>query len=73
MKFDPNKPFDDLPLLPPGTDVETKPVLKQAIAANRALAEYLKELEKTGILTAQKIGRETLYLNDKLYELLSQK
>ena len=39
MKFDPNKPFDDLPLLPPGTDVETKPVLKQAIAANRALAE----------------------------------
>jgi len=39
MKFDPNKPFDDLPLLPPKVDVETKPVLKQAIAANRALAE----------------------------------
>ena len=39
MKFDPNKPFNDLPLLPPGAEVETKSVLKQAIAANRALAE----------------------------------
>ncbi|MBW2109698.1 MAG: Fic family protein [Deltaproteobacteria bacterium] len=39
MKFDPSKPFNDLPLLPPRADVETKPVLKKAIAANRALAE----------------------------------
>ena len=39
MKFDPNKPFNDLPLLPPDEDVETKPVLKKAITANRALAE----------------------------------
>ena len=39
MKFDPNKPFNDLPLLPPKADVETKPVLKKAITANRALAE----------------------------------
>jgi Fic family protein len=39
MKFDPNKPFNDLPLLPPNEDMETKPVLKKAITANRALAE----------------------------------
>ena len=39
MKFDPNKPFNDLPPLPPNEDVETKPVLKKAITANRALAE----------------------------------
>lgn len=46
MKFDPNKPFNDLPLLPPKVDVETKSILKKAIAANRALAE-LKGLGQT--------------------------
>ena len=39
MRFDPKKPYDDLPLMPPEADVETKPVLKKAITANRALAE----------------------------------
>jgi Fic family protein len=37
--FDPKKPFNDLPELPPKVDVETKAVLKRAISANRALAE----------------------------------
>lgn len=46
MRFDPNKPHNNLPLLPPKMDVETKSVLKQAIAANRALAE-LKGLGET--------------------------
>jgi hypothetical protein len=35
-------------------------------------AEYLEELKKTGILKRHKIGRENLYLNVKLYRLLSQ-
>jgi Fic family protein len=39
MAFDPKKPFNDLPLLPPAFDVETKAVLKKTIAAGRALAE----------------------------------
>lgn len=39
MKFHPAKPYNDLPLLPPGTDVETKPVLKKLTAARAALAE----------------------------------
>jgi Fic family protein len=39
MAFDPRIPYDDLPLLPPATDVETKAVLKQCLAATRALAE----------------------------------
>ena len=39
MAFDPEKPFNDLPLLPPPLDVETKAVLKKTIAAGRALAE----------------------------------
>lgn len=39
MAYDPEHPFDDLPALPPAVDVETRAVLKQAIAATRALAE----------------------------------
>lgn len=39
MTYDPEHPFDDLPALPPAVDVETRAVLKQAIAATRALAE----------------------------------
>jgi hypothetical protein len=36
MLFDPDKP---LPLLPPKAELETKAVLRKAIAANKALAE----------------------------------
>ena len=39
MANDPQKPFDDLPLLPPAVDIETKPVLRQCLSAVRALAE----------------------------------
>ena len=46
MKFDPKKPYNDLPLLPPRGDIETKEVLKKAIKATRALAE-LKGLGET--------------------------
>ena len=39
MSFDPDKPYNDLPLLPPKAELETKAVLRKAIAANKALAE----------------------------------
>ena len=40
MAFDRSLPYNDLPPVPPlGIELETKAVLKQAIAANRALAE----------------------------------
>jgi Fic family protein len=39
MTFDPKRPYNDLPPLPPKVDVESRAVLKQAIAASRALAE----------------------------------
>ena len=42
------------------------------IAKRQTAAKYLKELEKIGVLKAHKIGRETLYLNGKLYDLLSK-
>jgi Fic family protein len=38
MPFDRSQPYNDLPLLPPGVELETKAVLKQAITANRVLA-----------------------------------
>ena len=39
MTFDPKQPYNSLPPLPPTVDVESRAVLKQAIAASRALAE----------------------------------
>lgn len=39
MSFSANRPYNDLPLLPPKQDVETKAVLKQCIASRSALAE----------------------------------
>jgi Fic family protein len=39
MKFKPEQPYNDLPLLPPETDIETKKILKKSVSANRALAE----------------------------------
>jgi hypothetical protein len=50
MKYDPHKPYNQLPLVPPKEEIETPAVLKKTIAA----------------------GRENLYLNVKLYRLLSQ-
>lgn len=46
MAFSPDKPFNDLPPLPPKGEMETKAVLKKAIFAGRALAE-LKGLGET--------------------------
>ena len=39
MTFDPTKPYNDLPLLPPAVDIESKALLKACIDARAALAE----------------------------------
>ncbi len=39
MNFDPNKPYNDLPRLPPKKEIETKNILKQTISTARALSE----------------------------------
>lgn len=39
MVFDPNRPFNDLPDLPPASETETKAILRSCIAARAALAE----------------------------------
>jgi len=39
MAFDPNRPYNDLPPLPPAADIESRPLLKACIEARAALAE----------------------------------
>lgn len=39
MKFNPEKPYNDLPLLPPHTDLESKKILRKCITSRSALAE----------------------------------
>lgn len=39
MPFNALLPYNDLPLLPPASDLESKAILKKCIRANRALAE----------------------------------
>ena len=47
--------------------------LVDAGMGNRQTAmKYLKELEKIGILTAQKISREVIYINTALYQILKE-
>jgi len=36
----------------------------------KAASRYLKELESIGMLQSQKVGRETLYINIGLIEIL---
>ena len=38
----------------------------------KAASRYLKELESIGVLKSQKVGRETLYVNKELIEILKQ-
>lgn len=47
-------------------------VVDAGIAKRQTAAEYLKELQEIGILEAQRVNKETLYLNTALYELLSK-
>jgi len=39
MRFRPDRPYNELPPLPPKAEIETKPVLKACIEARAALAE----------------------------------
>lgn len=43
--WQPNQPYNDLPPLPPTIELETRPVLKQCIAARAALAELKQAAE----------------------------
>lgn len=43
--WQPHRPYNDLPRLPPVTDLETKPVLKRCVTARAALAELKQAAE----------------------------
>lgn len=45
-------------------------LVDKGIAKRKTAAEYLKELERIGVLKRQKIGKENLFLNVKLHKLL---
>lgn len=47
-------------------------LVNRGIAKRQTAAEYLKELEKIGILSSKKVGKEVLYLNLSFYKLLSE-
>ena len=47
-------------------------LVDEGIAERKTAAVYLRELEKPGILRSQKVGREVLFLNVKLYRLLAK-
>lgn len=45
MSWHPEKPYNDLPLLPPDIELETRVVLKQCVSARTALAELKQAAE----------------------------
>lgn len=47
-------------------------VVNQLKVERKAASRYLKELEVIGVLESQKVGRETLYINKKLIEILKK-
>ena len=47
-------------------------VVEKLNVERKAASRYLKKLEEIGILTSQKIGRESIYVNEKLIQILKQ-
>ncbi|MBN1829624.1 MAG: Fic family protein [Deltaproteobacteria bacterium] len=80
MALDPQKPYNDLPPLPPDIELESPQVLKKAIAANAAVAELkgiLNTIPNPAILINAIVLQEAkssslienvVTTNDKLYQ-----
>jgi Fic family protein len=73
MPFDPQTPYNDLPLLPPPGEMETRAVLKKAIAANKALAELkgAGELIPDQSLLIQAIGLQEAKLSSEIENIVT--
>lgn len=73
MPFDPQTPHNDLPLLPPPGELETRAVLKKAIAANKALAELkgAGELIPDQSLLIQTIGLQEAKLSSEIENIVT--
>ncbi|MDD3774331.1 MAG: Fic family protein [Sulfurovaceae bacterium] len=59
--FDKNMPYNDLPLLPPDAELETKVVLKHAIVASRAIADLRG---KAGLIPNQRMMIDSIVLQE---------
>lgn len=73
MPYDPQRPYNDLPLLPPPSDLESKAVLKKAISANKALA-VLKgagELIPNQLVLIQTIGLQEAKLSSEIENIVT--
>lgn len=73
MPYDPLKPYNDLPLLPPPGDLETKAVLKKAISANKALAELkgAGELIPNQSILIQMMGLQEAKLSSEIENIVT--
>lgn len=60
-KFDHKVPYNDLPLLPPKVDIETKQILRKTISAGRALAQLKGTLLN---LPNPSLFLDTIYLQE---------
>jgi Fic family protein len=47
-------------------------IVETGLAERQTAADYLKELERIGVLKGQRVGKENLYLNVELYNLLAK-
>ena len=45
---------------------------RAGLGTRQTCAKYLRELEKLGVLTGQKIGREVYFINSSLFALLTR-
>ncbi|MEX0770182.1 MAG: hypothetical protein WD035_05590 [Balneolaceae bacterium] len=52
---------------------KVKHLVDRGIVKRQTAAEYLRELEEAGILKSKQVGRENLFLNVRLYELLTER
>jgi hypothetical protein len=55
----PEQPFNELPLLPPPVDLETKPILKQCIAARAAASRLGLD---PALFNPQLLGHDPAYV-----------
>ena len=73
MNFDPQVPYNDLPLLPPKRELESKKALKKAITANKALAELkgAGELIPNQAVLIQAIGLQEAKLSSEIENIVT--
>ncbi len=73
MPFDRDRPYNDLPLLPPRAELESRVVLKKAISANAALAELkgVGELIPDQTVLIQTLGLQEAKLSSEIENIVT--